>query len=377
MKTCLIVINIEYNNVYKGISRDYILDGCYNDGKLVDTLFSQIFNIDKVIYMLDTKDVWKNNPSHFPTKKNIRDNILNASKDYDTIIITYAGHGVQQRDQNGDESKIDQDYINLNSNNNPKDSCLVTHEIENTRDHLGYLVDDDINATLKQINEDKMLMMIIDCCHSGTIGDLKHNYYSDKNNNSLHSYDNPSAVKSTVCIMSGGRDSEVVWENIERYDNCTAKMQTLLDNANLKNAINGYFTFNLCNEIVNNNNIVISNIVQNINQKSYDQMIQVSYSNKNPVQVSFYDFITNNKVLNDKEDTLIDIKESDTHNTEVNNNDENDIDDTDKQKSQIAPKSSDNSQQLSIYGIMSFVFTFFFSILQFIFNYIIKFIFRR
>lgn len=70
--------------------------------------------------------------------------------------IHFSGHGVSVRDKSGDEA-------------DKRDEALVP------RDYLtaGYILDDSLNEILGDFNPKTRVICVFDCCHSGTLVDLK------------------------------------------------------------------------------------------------------------------------------------------------------------------------------------------------------------
>lgn len=67
------------------------------------------------------------------------------------LMIYYIGHGTQVKDRDGDE--ID-----------GKDECILCMD--------GVIIDDDLAKMINSCNNSKRLILISDCCHSGTIFDI-------------------------------------------------------------------------------------------------------------------------------------------------------------------------------------------------------------
>ena len=78
------------------------------------------------------------------------------AENLDLVWIHYSGHGTYIRDSNGDER-------------DGRDECLCP--VDYTKS--GFIRDDDIAVLLSRFNPRTKVIFIADCCHSGTIGDLK------------------------------------------------------------------------------------------------------------------------------------------------------------------------------------------------------------
>jgi hypothetical protein len=66
------------------------------------------------------------------------------------------------------------------------------------------IVDDEFNTIIKKnLKKDSNLIIFSDCCHSGTLFDLKYNYNEDSN------ITKDVDIKGNVYYISGCRDSQV------------------------------------------------------------------------------------------------------------------------------------------------------------------------
>jgi hypothetical protein len=116
--------------------------------------------------------------------------MLDKAKSGDKCIFTFSGHGSQIKDINNDE-------------NDGKDECLFT--LDNK-----YITDDELKILINtKLKKGVKLFCLIDCCHSGTILDLKYNYKYTKEDKEF--YENLKEIETTgdVCMLSGCMDSQV------------------------------------------------------------------------------------------------------------------------------------------------------------------------
>ena len=131
-----ILIGLNYPNSF------YSLNGCVNDVKNGDS-YLKTHGYDSKF--LDDSGVTNSY------------NVLEAleelgSNDSKYVFFHYSGHGTQQVDKDGDEvDGMDEVVYSIGGK-------LIT--------------DDEINKTLSSFPEDKIVFLIFDCCHSGTIADL-------------------------------------------------------------------------------------------------------------------------------------------------------------------------------------------------------------
>jgi hypothetical protein len=203
---------------YKGTS--YSLHGTIPDGKLMlETINNRNFTENKkeVLFMNDDYD--KKDP-RYPTNKNILRAIdwLLSSYSVDDFLnpvnisfgnkpmvsgtlalFYYSGHGMQRVDTNGDEVDGEDEVL-----------CSLTPEGVASADGIT----DDVISQLfnSKSRKDCNILAITDCCHSGTLLDLKYSLkgagvllpdknYKDSPGNILHigaCYDRQSAYEGYV-----------------------------------------------------------------------------------------------------------------------------------------------------------------------------------
>jgi hypothetical protein len=174
-----LIIGINYLNT---ISELY---GCINDANHLQTYFTNKYNFNtNNLCLLTDNTIVK------PTKQNIlkkyKDLLVNA-KAGEKVFFTYSGHGSFRTDLNNDE--ID-----------GKDELLITIDKQSiSDDELKTIIDENLP-------EDVTLFVIFDCCHSGTLMDLKYNYLSG--NEELVINEKISETKSNVFLISGCFDAQ-------------------------------------------------------------------------------------------------------------------------------------------------------------------------
>jgi hypothetical protein len=164
----------------------YKLSGCVNDINTIEKLLIEKFNFKNIVKLHDSSSI-------LPTKINILLQLkllLSQSNSGDVLFFHYSGHGSQIKDINGDETDgmdeviIPVDYFSNNS----------------------IIVDDDIKGIIQEnLKEGVKLIVLMDCCNSGTIFDLKYNYDSNwnqvVNNKSLD-------TKGDIILISGCSDPQ-------------------------------------------------------------------------------------------------------------------------------------------------------------------------
>jgi len=105
----------------------------------------------------------------------------------DRVWIHYSGHGCAIRDRDGDEK-------------DGKDECIVPADYYN-----GVITDDLIKRVLRYFNKKTQVTCIFDCCHSGTIGDLRYEYRVP---NVCHGDNFKSKCHANIILLSGCMDHQ-------------------------------------------------------------------------------------------------------------------------------------------------------------------------
>ena len=128
------------------------LKGCINDVNNINNILKT--NNFNITMLTDTSTIK-------PTKQNIIDSLIWLIKDCksgDTLLFYYAGHGSQIKDIDGDEA-------------DKKDEVLVPLDYRKN----GVITDDFLYDNIK-LKGGVNFYGFTDCCHSGSICDLKFNY---------------------------------------------------------------------------------------------------------------------------------------------------------------------------------------------------------
>lgn len=110
------------------------------------------------------------------------------SEDLDLVWIHYSGHGSYIRDANSDER-------------DGMDECLVPSDYATA----GLIPDDYICQLFRLFNPKTRVICVFDCCHSGTIGDVK---YSWEGPRSVNVENIVCTVPARVITLSGCLDSQ-------------------------------------------------------------------------------------------------------------------------------------------------------------------------
>lgn len=169
------------------------LRGCANDCATSVGILKKHFGFrdSNIRFLTDAKEV---GGDHRPTKTNILKYmswLVTDAKPGDHLFFHYSGHGSQVRDYNGDEQ-------------DGKDEVICPSDYGSQ----GFIVDDQIFDTLvKPLPAGCKLFAIMDCCHSGTIMDLKFSFSPEKQNRQISQTGNKSC-DAHVVIISGCRDEQ-------------------------------------------------------------------------------------------------------------------------------------------------------------------------
>ncbi len=192
------VVGLNYTNTSAALS------GCINDANRMKETLERRFHYDQVSVYTD--------PDLKAGKSiiGILDELVTSNSD--VLFFQYSGHGTQTYDWDGDES-------------DGKDEALYSVN--------GRLVtDDDINKVISKLPNNKLMVLVIDACHSGTIIDLPYILTKDrvKQVNNKH-------INSNVICISGCRDDQVsldVCYSQTYYGAMSNSLQKVLQNADLR-----------------------------------------------------------------------------------------------------------------------------------------------
>lgn len=168
------------------------LRGCINDVENVkQILISKLGYLEENIVMLtdDKEDAGKQ-----PTAMNIMQNLYNLMKishdnDVEEVWFHYSGHGTYIKDRSGDEA-------------DGKDECLCPVDYA----EMGLLRDDDLRNMVKHMNPSCYGTFIMDCCHSGSMLDLKYQFFGSRKTSVVN--EGGEAIEAPVLMISGCRDDQ-------------------------------------------------------------------------------------------------------------------------------------------------------------------------
>jgi hypothetical protein len=182
------IIKINKNALLIGcnyVGSQYQLNGCINDVENIEKKLKTQYGFNNILIMSD-------NTTKKPTKANILDEIKNLlinSKSGDILFLAFSGHGTTIHDANGDEKDgLDEMFVPLDFN------CISDDEIKTF-----------INNNLKK---DVSLFALFDCCHSGTILDLRFQYFDSENYDNSTENTKETETVGNVIMISGCKDNQ-------------------------------------------------------------------------------------------------------------------------------------------------------------------------
>ena len=223
------------------------LRGCIND-----VLNMKSILISKYGFLEENIDMLTDDTTQKPTAQNIIDFMSNVilktlAHPNSEIWIHYSGHGSTIVDTSGDE-------------NDGFDEVLVPIDYAT----VGVITDDQLHHMFKYLPIQASCVCFFDCCHSGTLLDLKYKYKLD----GTELIDNTnSVVKSNLILISGCQDC-----------------QTSADFCNMFNVWGGAMTTGLLNTLESHNYIITChNLLVGINEylrsnNKFEQIPQLTSS---------------------------------------------------------------------------------------------------
>lgn len=176
------------------IGTEYELNGCINDVNTMKKIMidNKIMGESNIITMTDESkdDLY---PTNINIKKKLEEIVAfcnNTDREI-LIVFTYSGHGASIKDDGKDEIDGCDEAI-----------CPIDHE------ESDLIRDDYFKAEfLDKLDRNVYLFMLYDCCHSGTICDLRYNYKTCVNNYYEINFNNYITYCNAIMI-SGCKDDQ-------------------------------------------------------------------------------------------------------------------------------------------------------------------------
>lgn len=181
------------------------LKGCIEDVNNMKNALITAHGFSEKDIVVMTDDV-NQAPEFVPNKQNIvkhMSSLLDNVCEGDTLVLHYSGHGTQVKDSDGDEL----DHL---------DDALVPQDFMKN----GLMTDDSILLDfVKKVPKGVTLYVFLDCCHSGSLFDLKWNFkYSSPRKNLTDTLkwgdeyivwrENKNVLQGTVMMYSGCYDEQ-------------------------------------------------------------------------------------------------------------------------------------------------------------------------
>ena len=251
---------------YKG--SDCELKGCINDVLKVKEKLINKFGYKEENITLLTEET-KNKP----TAQSIIDSITNlvfktVTYPNSELWIHYSGHGASVPDKNNDEKDgMDEVIVPLDYNKS------------------GIISDDTLHQLLQYLPAQTKCICFFDCCHSGTILDLKYRY---SKTGSEMIENSKSRIKAKVFLISGCKDNQTSADFYNQLNNNWAGAMTTAFINVLNNS----------NHQINCNNL-LSNMQKYMVENNFSQIPQMTSS----FHIKNNTYFCN---IKDKRNTLID-----------------------------------------------------------------------
>lgn len=156
------------------------LHGCHNDVLAIhETLVNTgKFCENQITMLTDVTDYGKERLTSRGIKQAL--SLLacrSHAEDLDTMFVFFSGHGTQLPDENGDES-------------DGRDEALVGEDFDSSNGH-GVIADDWLSTWVLAVNDRTRIVMVLDCCNSGSL------------------LDTFSSFQQKLLYLSASRDSEL------------------------------------------------------------------------------------------------------------------------------------------------------------------------
>lgn len=184
MKAKAVLFGLNYSHMPNAA-----LNGCVNDVQRMAQQIKTVFDGQLPVEVF-TDDIDMNNTSYDGIIHNLYNLAIQSySKDLDFVWIHFSGHGSQKKDTSGDEL----DYL---------DEGICPSDFNDK----GVIADDVLNNIMSTFNSKTKVLFVADCCHSGSILDLKYTWDVD---GKKYKTDNKKCkIMSNVILISGCMDNQ-------------------------------------------------------------------------------------------------------------------------------------------------------------------------
>jgi hypothetical protein len=165
------------------------LNGCINDVRQMSLQIQNLFD-DQLQIEVFTDDVDKKNTSYDGMVQNLYNLAIQSYSDnLDFVWVHFSGHGSQKKDTSGDEL----DYLD-------EGICPSDYNIK------GIIIDDILNNVVAKFNPKTKILFVADCCHSGSILDLKYSW--DVDGRKCKTDNKNCKIRSNAILISGCMDNQ-------------------------------------------------------------------------------------------------------------------------------------------------------------------------
>lgn len=186
-----LLIGINYNNTPNQ------LYGCINDTNNIKNVLQTKFSYNNFTILTDLTN-------KKPVKQNIikeLTSLLVNAKSGDSLFFLYSGHGTYTIDLNGDEL-------------DGQDEMIVSLDATISDDLIKQIITNNLKKGVK-------LFMLFDSCFSGTVVDLKYNYFDNTATTTTTINSNETNTFGQVIMISGCKDSQTSADAVVRLNNAT------------------------------------------------------------------------------------------------------------------------------------------------------------
>lgn len=200
---------------YKG-RQSVQLNGCVNDAEQIYSMLTEEldYSASSIEMLIDEPTELKPGRVGHPTKSNIIKGLNRlvelAKSGCQEVWLHYSGHGYYRWDQGLDE-------------NDGYDEMLIPSDYDSN----GFISDDLIYRLFSsKLPESCNGVVVMDCCHSGTMLDLRYKYRQAVDQQ--HLIENDRITKNNIICVSGCRDEEISQEAqyFERQEQAGGKLKT-------------------------------------------------------------------------------------------------------------------------------------------------------
>jgi hypothetical protein len=236
------------------------LRGCVNDVKNMENFLSSVVGMDKkdIMSYVDEDPNEYDKTTAIGITRELRNLVSDSWKyDLDLVWFHYSGHGCSIVDNSGDEK-------------DGKDEALVPSDYN----VAGVISDDFISRIMRGFNPKTKVVCVFDCCHSGTIADLRYHYRS-KDDVLINKI--PFDFTAKIITLSGCKDDQTSADafNVQNAHKFTGALTSCLINVFDDSCKNDVF-------------VMLEKVRKEIQTKRFSQIPQIC---------STYDLMSDPKLL--------------------------------------------------------------------------------